>query len=251
MTEHRSGDRLTSLCTLAGCCALALGALSCSSADATLLDEAADSVSEPALGALGSLSLALSNNDGNDELRLIGTLNVRDASGAVTATLLAAADSPATQSVTLQPGFYTVELLDGYSCTQTGSTPGFTGCTFVGATPSPFEVRGGETTAVTLELTAHFARGQDVTTLLRTGSAQLSLLPTTSVTALCGNNPGCAAPQICASVDGSAPQCRTPCSSSADCAGLDCISVFAPAPAPAGGSAPGGVCVSPPPPPAG
>jgi hypothetical protein len=225
----------------------------CSSGDATLLEDetALDSVTETALGELGSVSLALSNDNGTDVLRLLGTLNVRDASGAIAATVIAAADSPAAQSVTLQPGLYTVELLEGYSCTQAGSTPNFTGCTFVGATPSPFEVRGGEQTAVTLELLAHFSRGQDVTTLLRTGSAQFNLQPTTSITVLCGTGPGCAASQICASVDGGAAQCRTPCTSSADCGGLDCISVFSPATPAAGSTAPGGVCASPPPPGAG
>lgn len=247
MRQHRSADlQLASLRAPSYICALVLSAWACGSGDATLLDDGTvDTVTETALEELGSLSLALSNNNGSDEIRLIGTLNVRDAAGAVAATILAAADSAATQSVTLQPGLYTVEVLDGYSCTQVGSTPNFTGCTFVGATPSPFEVRGGEQTAVTLEITAHFSRGQDVSTLLRTGTAQFSLLPTTAVTVLCGSNPACAGAQICASLEGAAPQCRTPCTSSADCAGLDCISVFAAAPTPPGTAAPSGVCANP------
>jgi hypothetical protein len=248
MRRHRSGDlQLASSRAASWICVLVLGALACGSGDATLLEDGTtvDTVAENALVQLGSLSLALSNNNGSDEIRLIGTINVREATGAVAATIVAAPDSPAAQSATLQPGLYTVEVLDGYSCTQTGNTPNFTGCTFVTATPSPFEVRGGEQTAVTLEITAHFARGQDVTNLLRTGSAQFSLLPTNAVTVLCGTSPGCAGTQICASLEGAAPQCRTTCSSSADCNGLECISVFAAAPAPAGSSAASGVCANP------
>jgi hypothetical protein len=230
---------------LALSCSCTLAFSACSTDDATRLG-GSDTLTEAPLGQLGTLSLALSNNDGTDEIRLIGTLNVRDAAAAIAATIVAAADSPATQTVTLQPGLYTVELLDGFSCTQTGSTPNFSGCSFVGATPNPFEVRGGEQTSVTLEINAQFSRGQEVTTLLRTGSAQFSLLPSTAVTVLCGNGPACTAPQICAGLDGAGPTCRTPCTSSADCAGLDCISVFASVPPPAGTTAPSGVCATPP-----
>jgi hypothetical protein len=244
MRLHRSGHLpLASLRALSCSCLLLLGAWACSSDDATRI-AGANTATEAALGELGTLALALSNNDGIDEIRLIGTLNVRDTAGAVAATVLATADSPAVQSVTLQPGLYTVELLDGFSCTHTGSTPNFSGCSFVGATPNPFEVRGGEQTAVTLEINAQFSRGQEVTTLLRTGSAQFSLLPNTAVTVLCGNGPACVAPQICAGLDGGGPTCRTPCTSSTDCAGLDCISVFAAVPPPAGATAPSGVCAN-------
>jgi hypothetical protein len=215
--------------------ACALLACSCGSEDTVQL-RSAELEQQP----IGTLALALSSSNGGEEFRLVGSITVLDGGGQFAASVDAALDSPATQSIELEPGLYLVSIADGYSCTYFGPTPGFSGCSFVRASPNPFEILSGQQTSVTLEVTLHFDQAQPVTALLRSGAAEFRLAPSTDIIPRCGSGPGCDAGHVCASLDGAAARCHTPCSSDADCSGSECVSVFAADPAAA---SPSGICV--------
>jgi hypothetical protein len=221
---------------------LAAASLACASNDATVFDDGALESAGLQQKSVGTLTLALSSANEAETFRLVGNLSVLNANAEVVASVEAAVDSPASHALALEPGQYGVSVGDGYFCTYSGPATGFTGCTFVRASPDPFEILAGAQTAVTLEVTLHFERGQDVTALFRTGSAEFRLAPSSELSLRCGTSSGCPAGQLCASLDGAGPQCRTPCQTSADCAApAECVSVFAEAPA---GSAPSGVCAA-------
>lgn len=176
--------------------------------------------------AAGQLEAPLSITSGDNNYRFIGTINVLDQSNAVVASIDADETSPDTVLVPLIPGEYRSEIPAGYSCAYTGPREGYTGCSFVEATPDPFQIEADLTTHVTLVFDFHFDEEQDVTVVFRVGQAEFGLEPRDDVTRRCGANPACMDGTVCAAVDGSEPACHALCQADEDCeAGQLCSSV--------------------------
>jgi hypothetical protein len=198
----------------------ALLCAACGDGDNTQLDDV-DLQAAP----LGTLALALSTANAGGEFAFVGAIEVVN-DGGVVATVNAAAGGSPTHIVALAPGSYSLRVVDGYSCTHAGSDPGFTGCTFVRSTPEPFAIVAGNTTFVTVEISFHFERQQDISALFKTGSAEVALSPRTELTLTCGDGPSCSSTELCATLDGAPPQCYLPCTSDNDCTSpASCITV--------------------------
>jgi len=168
----------------------------------------------------GTLELPLSVVRSGSTYRFLGTIHIlRSADLSVVATVESDAASPSAPAVSLQPGQYSIEVVEGYSCTVDPDASNFTGCTYTGASPDPFTIAAGVRTEVGLGFTFHFA--EDVDIVFRTGDAVLSLVP--EVEMPCGGT--CASSERCVSIDGAEPACASTCETSDDCgSGQACFS---------------------------
>jgi len=161
-------------------------------------------------GPTGTVELPLSIVHGDSTLRFLGTIRILSATdGSVAATLVSDGASPATHTVSLLPGAYTIEVADGYTCSVDSDDPDFTGCTYLGAAPEPFSITAGTATQVILSFTFHFE--EEVEVVFRTGEAILSL--DAAIDDACQ----CASDELCVSVDGADPTCAATCATNGDC----------------------------------
>ncbi|HEX2880071.1 MAG TPA: hypothetical protein VHO25_11125 [Polyangiaceae bacterium] len=181
---------------------------------------------EPPTQAPGKVVLALSANTADGEYRVLGTIRVIDEAGDVVESIEADEDSPPTHVVDLLPGQYTVEVVAGYSCIYSGPLQGFTGCEYLNALPSPFDVVADETTRVTLRFLFSFDQDDDVTVLFQTGAVEISLEADAAVSHSCGGGAGCQEGEICASLEDDEARCYAPCAPDGTCGPGEQCKVF-------------------------
>jgi hypothetical protein len=154
----------------------------------------------------------LSVQSGDVTYRFVGTINIRRGSaGSIAKTIQSDLNSPSTELVSLLPGEYTLEVVEGYSCSVEPSDPTFTGCTYVEGSSSTFKIKPGRTTEIPLSFVFHFDKNVDV--VFAQGSANISLVPERDEA--CGGP--CAENELCISIDGAEPACAVSCATSDDC----------------------------------
>jgi hypothetical protein len=162
---------------------------------------------------MGTLGLPLAATQGDVTYRVVGTIRIyRNRDDSLVATIDADAGSPDIETVELLPGTYTVEVVDGYSCSVTPAVANFSGCTYAGAEPERFVVTAGRTSTVVLNFTFSFE--EDVAVVLRSGGAEFVLSPVEN--SPCGAE-SCTGEERCTSVDGASPVCTLPCETNDDC----------------------------------
>jgi alpha-tubulin suppressor-like RCC1 family protein len=206
--------------------------------DGTATLEAADR-------AIGHVDLALSHTDAGDTYRFIGSLQVRDASDQVVATVVADDMSDPNQIVTVPIGTHTLTLVGGtfgevllddgtapYCTFQGSGGSDFTGCTV--QDPGSFVVRADQTTDVVIPILAHFEE-PDVDELFSEGDVQIELGVEdgdgTCAGVFCSNG------ETCAVVNGEGPACTATCQEDDDCpAEFKCVG--------ASGSIPMALCIA-------
>ena len=159
---------------------------------------------------LGTLQLPLSVIHGDSTFRFLGTVSILSTEdGSVAATLQSDATSPATHTVSLLPGTYTIEIEDGYACSVAPAAADFTGCTYLDAAPQPFAIAAGHATNVVLTFEFHF--DEDVEVAFRTGELVLSLAAVVDASCECGSG------ELCVSLDGAPEACAATCETQGDC----------------------------------
>jgi len=158
----------------------------------------------------GTLGLPLSIVHGDSTLRFLGTIRILSTTdGSVAATVVSDGASPATHTVSLLPGAYSIEIEEGYTCSVEPNIPDFTSCSYVGSSPEPFGITAGIATQILLSFTFHFE--EDVEVVFRTGEAVLSLAPVLEQSCDCGSE------ELCVSIDGAPAGCAATCESHGDC----------------------------------
>jgi len=171
-----------------------------------------DSSSRNPEHSTGSIALPLSVESGSVTYRFVGSINLRSAADdSIVQTIHSDLSSPSTQLVSLLPGAYTLEVVEGYSCSVAPADPTFTGCSYLEGAPTPFEISAGGTTELSLSFEFHFE--EDVEVVFSKGDATLTLDPV--LDQVCGG--ACAADELCVSLDGAEPACALTCTTSDDC----------------------------------